>query len=208
MIKDYDTFEANLVMSTLSPEDSEFERQRSRSIVQFNSQQTNVDIERTDADVNEAAHDENANESGPSNSRKRNLSTVNDFEFGNSRIMQLDVLRKKRRTSNDRRDTHLPPPSDANGTSDQPNPSQRIPPGQIDLESENIDVVFQEDSDQNEPFHHNNNSEEMREEHNGNGVNGRDHRPKMRSVFGRCFTGNERATRDSPILAEASDEEI
>lgn len=207
MIKDYDTFEANLVMSTLSPEDGEFERQKSHSLVQFNSQQTNVDIERTDADVDEPTHDENSNESGSTNSRKRNLSTANgsDFEFGNSRILQLDVLRKKRRTSNDRRDTHFPPPSDTNGTSDQPNPSQRIPPGQIDLESENIDVVFQEDSDQNEPFHHNNNSEEMSEEHIGNG---RDHRPKMRSVFGRCFTGNERPITDSPILAEASDEEM
>lgn len=208
MIKDYDTFEANLVMSTLSPEDGEFERQKSRSLVQFNSQQTNVDIERTDAVVDEAAHNENL--SGSSKSRKRNLSTANDsdFEFGNSRIMQLDVLRKKQRTSNDRRDTHLPPPSDTNGTLDQPNPSQRIPPGQIDLESENIDVVFQEDSDQNEPFHHNNNSEGIREEHNENCVNGRDHRLKMRSVFGRCFTGNEQPIRDSPILVEASDEEM
>ncbi|XP_055306605.1 cell cycle checkpoint control protein RAD9A [Sitodiplosis mosellana] len=210
VIKNYDTFEANLVMSTLSPEDGEFERQRSRSLVQINSQLTNVDIERTDADVDEAAQDD-ANESSSSSSRKRNLSTANgtDFEFGISRQpIQLDVMRKKRRTSNDRRDTRLPTPSDAN-TSDQTKPSQRVAPV-IDLESENIDVVFQEDSDQNVPFGYNNNAEEseMREEPNANGGNGRDHRPKVREVFGRCFTGNTQPISYGDILAEASDEEM
>lgn len=202
-------------MSTLSPDDEEYERQKSRSLVQINSQHTNVDIERTDGDVHELPQEDDTNESGSSKAnescsrsfRKRNLSITNgtDFELGISRHVALDVLRKKRKTSNDRRDTHLPSPNDTNSS------SQRYllpPPVNIDLESENIDVVFQ-DSIQNDSFEHNNNPEDSElQVLNENRVNGRDHRPKVRQVFSRCFTGNTESMSYGEILAEASDEEI
>lgn len=208
MIRNCEIFEANLVMSTLSPEDEEYERQRSRSLVQINSQHTNVDIERTDADVNELAQEDDASGSSISKSiKKRNLSTANgtDFESSISRQVELDVLRKKRRTSNDRRDTHLPTPS---GTSSS---SQTKPPAApIDLESENIDVVFQEDSPHINTFSQNNSpvDSEMQEDFSVNHGNLRDHRPKMRQAFLRCFTGNTQPISDGAILAEASDEEM
>lgn len=208
MIKNYDTFEAKLVMSTLSPDDEESEYQRSQPMVQINSQHKNIEIQRTNSDVVVHQHQEDdLNESGSNSTlRKRYLSTVNsiDIEFSINKQVAMDVLRKKRRTSTDLRDTHLP---NVANTSDRTEPSP--PTVHIDLESENIDVIFQEDSIKIDAISLNNNSEDSgRQEAKNVHVNERDHRPKVRQVFNRCFTGNTQPVSYGEILAEASDEEI
>lgn len=199
-------------MSTLSPEDLEFECQRSRSLVQINSQNTNIDIERTDAECDKDMNDndgnnDNDNDSNSSVSKKRNWSSQNtDFELSRNRRTALDVLRKKRRTS---RDTRLPSPNNADSSNQMDSSNQ--PPAQMDLESEHIDVVFQEDSSHtNQSLMDNNHSvphSEM-DEPMENGAHVRDHRTKVREVFSRCYTGNTPKSRMfGPILAENSDEE-
>lgn len=216
VIKDFDTFEANLVMSTLSPEDTELECQQSRSAAQANLQnsttdnivldKTNVDGD-VDGDVNGDAadkeltsHDEDEPNNGVVNTKKRNhlfASFSDAFESNSSKCTSLDVVvrTKKRRTSNEhRRNTHLP---SANGTH-ATNRTEKSPPpmAQIDLDSENIDVVFQESSSElnTDPPLINHGIESMDTDmesnnnvlqHNGNV---RDHRPHMRQVFRRCFT--------------------
>lgn len=110
MIKDFDTFEANLVMSTLSPEDQESECFRSRSLVQFHSQTTDNNIS---LDKMHAKGKGDATEEGPNNeasSKKRHInSTITDSEFGLNTNESPDVLRKKRKMSiENRRDTNLP----------------------------------------------------------------------------------------------------
>lgn len=207
VIKNYDTFEAKLVMSTLSPEDEESECQRSKSLVQINSQQKNIEIQRTNTDVVAHQHQENDSIESDSNLMllgKRNLSAMNsvDFEFSINNQVSMDVLRKKRKTSTDLRDTHLP---NMPNSSDQTKPSLPI---HIDLESENIDVVFQEDSIKIDAFNVNNNSKDSEKQEAKDYVNKRDHRPKVRQVFNRCFTGNTQPVSYGEILAEASDEEI
>lgn len=212
VIQNFDTFEANLVMSTLSPEDLEYECQRSRSLVQINSQNTHMDIDRTNNDCDKEQNGDNgSNGSNSSAARKRNLPKENgtDFEFSmNSRHTPLDVLRKKRRTSSEvRRDTRLPPQNDAN----QSEPMENCPPAPVQLESENIDVVFQDDSPHIDLFGDNANPShsELDKHVENRGNNVRDHRcRKMKQVFSRCFTGNTPKDRTfGDILAEASDEE-
>lgn len=196
-------------MSTLSPEDDESECQRSRSLVQITSH-SNADIDLTNADSDkELANDDDSNCNAASISkslRKRNLSSAigSDFEFGMNKQVSQDVLRKKRRTSHDnRRDTRLPPETM------RTNQTEHSPPAPMDLDSENIEVVFQDDSPDSDAFGQKNSSEnsEMQEAAE-NQRNGRDHRPYVRQVFRRCFTGNTAPNVSiGSILVEASDEE-
>lgn len=224
VIKDFDSFEANLVMSTLSPEDMEAECQRSRSAAQANSQHSitdNIGLDKTHvdddgcgnsveiiADKEPIAHEEN--------SKKRNLSLVSgsDFESSISKHASLDIVirNKKRRTSNEhRRDTHMPASNGTHPTNQ--NEISALPPPYVDLESENIEVVFQDTSpEQNSPQNLDSNGiesmdvdMELNEAHIGNV---RDHRPFVRQVFGRCFTGNaEPSNPYGETLVECSDEE-
>lgn len=213
MIKDFDTFEANLVMSTLSPEDAENECQRSRSLVQFNSQTTNnITLDKTHVDgAKETTQADNDPSNSSSTSKKRNLSCTNgtDFESSLNRHTPLEVLcTKKRRTSTEhRRDTRLPE-NDANLTVQ----TEKSPPTPIDLDSENIEVVFQEDTPEQNTFNQNtfgmDTNMEVEQEPNGNQANGRDHRPFMRQIFNRCFTGNTPSSYHlGEVLVENSDEE-
>lgn len=157
VIKDFDTFEANLVMSTLSPEDIEFEQSRSAAQANLqNSTTDNIVLDKTnvdgdaanDAEKEPAAHDEDEPNDGIVNAKKRNhmlASFADTFESNSSRCASLDVVvrTKKRRTSKEhRRDTHLP---SANGTetTDKSAPPQ-LP--YMNLDSENVEVVFQDDS--------------------------------------------------------------
>lgn len=243
VIKDFDTFEANLVMSTLSPEDTELECQLSRSAAQANLQNSTTDniiLDKTNvdgdgdvegdaaakaADKERATHDKkDGPNNGIVNAKKRNhlLASFSDtFESNTSKSTPLDVVvrTKKRRTSNDRRrDTHIP---SANGTSQTANRTEKSPPPpllppQLDLDSENIDVVFQDDSpdliDDVPQLNHGNESMDVDMESNNNDLlnvpNGRDHRPMVRQIFQRCFTQSAPPTNDlGEIFVEASDEE-
>lgn len=202
MIKDFNTFEANLVMSTLSPEDEEYECQKSRSLVQITSH-SHVDIDLTNAEsdrepVNDD-DDSNCSASSISKNKKRNLPNAigSDFEFGINRHTSPDVIRKKRRTSNEhRRDTRLPPETTTNQT-------KKTQPEPMDLDSENIEVVFQDDSPETNSFEQNNGSEQTL-----NPENARDHRVLVRQAFRRCFTGNAQPRKPlGPVLVEASSDE-
>lgn len=205
MIKDLTTFEANLVMSTLSPEDTENECQRSRSLVQFQSQTTdNISLDKTHA--NGSGKEPRQENDEMNSSKKRNISCSNgtDLELGTSRHTSLDILRtKKRRTSDEhRRNTRLPPPDDLEMT----NPTEKSPPPRIDLESENIEVEFQEDTSDLNQFNANSMDTDIQMDQDANGQ--RDHRPFVRHIFNRCFTGNTAPSFQlGEILAEASDEE-
>lgn len=206
MIKDFETFEVNLVMSTLSPEDTEYEVQRSRSIVQFSSQASNhISLDKTHA--NDNGDSDNGHQpvdtSGTVGSKKRNLTCSNGSDFGNN-LAPLDVVcNKKRRTSQEnRRDTHLPSMSRENVT-EQPSP-------QIDLQSENIEVVFQEDSPELDSFAQDNSLNAMDVDVNSdqNQLNRRDHRPKVRQIFARCFADSGQSSMSlGRVLAECSDDE-
>lgn len=196
-------------MSTLSPEDEELECQRSRSLVQIHSQQSNDDgIEVTNADSDREldANESNCSASSASKSlKKRNLSKAigNDFDFGISKHISEDVIRKRRRTSGDsRRDTRLPPENRTNQT-------EKSIAAPADLESESIEVVYQEDSPDLDRLASNNASNDIEmTAANKNQRNHRDHRPLVRNAFKLCFTGNTPGQLSlGPILAEASDEE-
>lgn len=211
MIKNVDTFEANLVMSTLSPEDEEIEGQRCRSLVKVNSQNANVDIEPMNGDDDKhLIQEDEQSDCNSSSSRKRNLSNATDF--GNSRHVALDILRKKRRTSVEtRRDTRMPTMIDIN-SSIQPmetNPMENLPSEIRDLDSDNVEVIFQDESPPLDIFAQKNDSENSEIEAISDiQINQRDHRPFVRQVFKRCFTGNSpHSLINDTILAEASDEE-
>lgn len=251
MIKDFDTFEANLVMSTLSPEDAEFECQQSRAVAQShlqNSTTENIVLDKTIADGGGDADavgggdnagnmsrdlflDKNANtheDDQPNNSnaviaKKRNrfLASGHDsFESSISKRPSLDiVLRNNRQTLNEnRRNTHLP---SANGSraNNQTEHLPSAPSPHVDLESENIEVVFQDEDDSPDP-----NNAEHAPDHRNNAVEHmdvdtepnihhnaivRDHRPKVRQVFQLCYSGNTPKPDElyGNLLAEASDDE-
>lgn len=234
VIKDFDAFEANLVMSTLSPEDVEFECQRSRSVAQAslpNSTTDHIVLDKTNvdgdvdgeadnadvanaADKETASHEEHEPNNGIVNAKKRNrlmTSFSSDiFESNSSKRASLDIVlrTKNRRTSTEhRRDTHIP---SANG-SQATNHTEKSPPPlpHMDLDSENIEVVFQDDSsDPNDPAQVNNNGIESMDVEMEPNVYARDHRPKVRQVFKRCFTQNTPASDPfGQILVGDSDEE-
>lgn len=224
MIKDFDTFEANLVMSTLSPEDIEFEQSRSAAQANLqNSTADNIVLDKTnaggEADKEPDARDaEDEPNDSIVNAKKRNhlLASFSDtFESNASRCTSLDVVvrTKKRRTSSEhRRDTHLP---SANGTQMTERSAPPLP--HMDLDSENVDVVFQDDSPDllhDAPQLNGLESMDVDLQPNNNDLlndanhRERDHRLKIREVFRRCFTQNDAPLSEfGPIYAENSDEE-
>lgn len=233
MIKDFDTFEANLVMSTLSPEDTEYECQQSRTVAQSNLQNTTTDnivLDRTNVDGDEDAaaavtdankestsHEDEEPNNGIANAKKRNrlLASASDsFESSISKRASLDIVlrTKKRRTSNEhRRDTHIPSVNGSQAMNQmETSPPAPPPPQNVDLESENIDVVFQDDSpDPNNSLHFGNGIDSMDVDMESSERNARDHRPFVRQVFELCFTGNTPRNSDvfGKILCNGSDEE-
>lgn len=200
ILKNFENFEANLVMSTLSPEDEEFECQ-SESQAQSDSQ--NVSIrDRTKESQHET---NNENSSDTSNSmRKRVHSNQNNSEaseLGSSRINALEVVRKKRRTTNEHQDKALPMVY-----LESSNHTENPPPKPIHLESDDIEVEFQDESNDINSVPAVVESENLfsASEHRER----RDHRPLMRQVFRRCFIGNSQTSQNyGEVLAECSDEE-
>lgn len=202
VIKDFETFEANLVMSTLSPEDTENECQQSRSLVHIHSQTTdNISLDKTHATVGDKKSSQPNDVWNTSKKRNISCSNVSDLMLGTSKNPSLDVLRtKKPRISTEhRRDTCLPPVNDI----EMREHTNNSPPPRIDLESENIVVEFQDDSPDPNTF---NSSTDISIPPNVN--DNRDHRPFVRHIFNRCFTGNTAPSLQlGEILAEASDDE-
>lgn len=206
VIKSYDTFEANLVMSTLSPEDEEYEREKGRSQGETTSQNANIDLDRTNNDMNDKENTSNTGSDSNSLSLRKRMHAdeMSRTESSTGRHSELDIMRKKRRTSIE---TVNLPTMDANGSA-RTDVSMPIPPAIGDTASDEIQVVFQEDSDEMElpsfgtdPM----NWDKMEELPSRPR---RDHRPFVRQVFQRCFTGNSDPIMDlGAVLAECSDEE-
>lgn len=206
VIKNYDTFEANLVMSTLSPEDEEYERENGRSQVETTTQNANIDLDRTNNDINEK--DNTNNTSSGSNLmslRKRtHADEMNRTESSIGRHSELDVMRKKRRTSIE---TVNLPQMDFDGSA-RTEESMPIPPAKGDIASEEIQVVFQEDSHEMELPSFGTDAMNWDEMEELPSRPRRDHRPFVRQVFQRCFTGNSDPSMDfGAVLAECSDDE-
>lgn len=195
-------------MSTLSPEDEEYEREKNRSQGETTSQNANIDLDRTNNDMNDKENTSNTSSDSNSMSlRKRtHADEMSRTESSIGRHSELDVMRKKRRTSVE---TVNLPPVDSNGSA-RTEVSMPIPPAKGNTASEEIQVVFQEDSHEMElpsfgtdPM----NWDEM-EELPSRPEPRRDHRPFVRQVFQRCFTGNSDPSMDfGAVLAECSDEE-
>lgn len=235
MIKDFDTFEANLVMSTLSPEDIEFEVQQSRSAVQKSLQQNlttdDVVLDKTNADCdadrgeainagstasdmfadkNPISHEDDRLNNGLAIAKKRNRSLASGsdlFESSISKRPSLDIVLRtnNQRTSNDlRRDTHIP---SANNQTENRAAQPPVMPI-LDLESQNVDVVFQEESNLHSPNgspHFNRDVESMDVD-----VVRNDHRPRARNLLEICYSGNTPTdgwSLGGRILLEGSDSE-
>lgn len=202
VIKNFDTFEANLVMSTLSPEDEEFEREKARSQGETTTQNANIDLDRTNNDANDKENTSNTSSSSSSMSLRKRTHTdeTNRTESSTGQHSKLDIMRKKRRTSVET--IHLAP-LDSNGSAR----TEASMPTKGDAASEDIQVVFQEESNVIDPSIGTDpmNWDEMEELPSRPK---RDHRPFVRQVFQRCFTGNSDPSMDfGAVLAECSDEE-
>lgn len=221
VIKKFDAFEANLVMSTLSPEDEEeLECQPEQTAI--SSQ--NVHITQSDvtlnANPNSSLNSVTTDENLETNVlRKRNRITNQSdthssglFEFGAGKEAALDVLRKKRKTlsERDRREScaNLPLPNNyLTVMSDKSIPK-------IDLNSEDIQVVFQDESEVINLLDNDENNDLM--PIHGSQIdchpkrNVRDHRPIIRQTFKRCFTADCDPSPNEiygKVLAECSDED-
>lgn len=196
----------------MSPEDMELERNR-------------APVENEDDSVQRKKNDSKKHtidtESEPIVQKKRSfvnsLESEEQSQAERSRHNSLDVIRKKRRTSigSDNTDSlqELPMPVEADN----------IPlPGDLDLpESEDIQVVFQDESekttlsnigedDDDFPMEIPDNSGVANTNRPANVVERphRDHRVKIRRIFGVCFTENSQPNLElGRILAECSDEE-
>lgn len=194
-------------MSTLSPEDEEYEREKDRSQVETTTQNANIDLDRTNKDINEKDNN-TSNTSSGSNSislRKRtHADEMNRTESSISRHSELDVMRKKRRTSFE---TVNLAPMDFDG-SVQTEDSIPIPPANGAAPSEEIQVVFQDDSHEMELPSFGTDAMNWDEMEELPTRPKRDHRQFVRQVFQRCFTGNSDPSMDfGAVLAECSDEE-
>lgn len=143
-----------------------------------------------------------------------NAKSSNMLQEPNDNTDGCDILRKKRKTT-ERRDTvMLPSPALDRRTSEKPAPPE------CDLLSENINVVFQDDSHSSGLFG-NDVDEDLvlaaavaaTEAHtnaarNRPAKNVRDHRPIVRHVFSRCFTGSSQQSDNlGAIVVDCSDEE-
>lgn len=227
MIKNFDTFEANLVMSTLSPEEESVllqqqpadQSQRSVHLPNIDQSQSilaNAELPSISTDT-----DANASVADISIQRKRNriVSQETPVNAKDNEILQVandnedgcDILRKRRKTM-ERRDTENLPTSTTNRRTIE-NP----PPPECDLLSENINVVFQDESHDTGLFSNDDddvlladivNDILQRGRHDRPARRGRDHRPTVRHVFNRCFTGNSQQSENlGDVLVDCSDEE-
>lgn len=127
-----------------------------------------------------------------------------------------DILRKKRKTTDRRASDILPSPALDRRTSEKPAPPL------CDLLSENINVVFQDDSHSSGLFANDIDDDlilaaaaaaaasdaQTNAARNRAAKHVRDHRPIVRHVFNRCFTGSSQQSDNlGAIVVECSDEE-
>lgn len=204
MIKNFDTFEANLVMSTMSPEDMEMERNRGPPESTQNSMQRKKNESKKTIDA----------ESEPTSQGKRHFTNSLD-NAERSHQSQLEVFQKKRRISTDTDNV------DVLRDERMSHDTGELPSVAALLDSEDIQVVFQEESEksgiaqQNEdtsciPMAHELSPDENTSENIPiRGIQPRrDHRYKMREVFNVCFSGSSQPSFNyGKVLAECSDED-
>lgn len=201
VIKNFDTFEANLVMSTMSPEDMEMERNRGPPENTENSIQRKKNESKKSIDTE--------SESIPQGKRHFTNSLDNAERSHHS---QLEVVQKKRRISTD---TEM---NDVLRDGRISHDTGLLPNVAVPMDSEDIQVVFQEDSEKSGATQRNEDTSYMSMPHglspNENISENipiqprRDHRYKMREVFNVCFTGGSQPSFNyGKVLAECSDED-
>lgn len=221
-------FEANLVMSTLLPEEESVLLQQQLNQTQHTVQLLNISQSESifvDVEMPSIATDTDGNSSVPeiSGQRKRNrivsqASNANSsdmFQLTNDNADGCDILQKKRKTT-ERREMHKLPMPAVN-----PRTSENQAPPECDLLSENINVVFQDDTIDSGLIPNDADDDDLLlaasahdaqpidvQHRNRTSKRVRDHRSIVRHVFKRCFTGSSQQTQNlGAILAVCSDEE-
>lgn len=234
VIKNFDTFEANLVMSTLSPEEESILVQQQQQQADQTQHSIHLpNINHTQSILVDAEHpsivtdtDANASAGEISIQRKRNRivsqtaanarSSSDLFQVANDNADGCDILRKKRKTTERRGTDMLSPAPPAPPASDRRASEYPAPP-ECDLLSENINVVFRDESHDSGLFPNDDHDvllaaidhEAQPNTHHTRAAKcGRDHRPIVQHVFNRCFTGSTQQSENlGAVLAECSDEE-
>lgn len=210
VIKDCEMFEANLVMSTLAPDDEEELRSeleqlsKSQTKNQSHTDSISIDTFLSRQKVSSLAKRSRENRNEENQTENSNESNSNESCCSN------DVIRRKRRTtnSNNRRKT-------AGSVVDGPESDQVshiIPPPIIDKEilSEDVEVVFQEDSEEISLPIGNDNSFGFNKPRRSARTKPptRDHRPIIQHVFQRCFVSQSQSSESlGEVLVECSDDE-
>lgn len=230
VIQNFNTFEANLVMSTLSPEEESVLLQQNQQLGQSQSsvQLPNISHSESilvDADPPSIATDTDGNASateapvqrkrnrivGQAAAAAANAKSSDTSQVANDSADGCDILRKKRKTTERRATDMMPPPATERRASENPVPHE------FDLLSENINVVFQDESQDNGHFP--NDADDLlllaaaeqaqpKAHRNQARKQGRDHRPIVRHVFTRCFVGSSQQSENlGAVVVDCSDEE-
>lgn len=199
-------FEVNLVMSTLTPDDEDELRSDLEDAPNL-SRSHCVSISIDTCTVGERSSRKRGMTAVGEENRTGNESTTNESCLSN------DVIRKKRRTTNvnnkNRRETAM----SVVVAEETDRPSHMMPPPIINNEilSEDIEVVFQEDSDDINLVMENNDSLALDKTRRSTRAKppARDHRPIIQHVFQRCFASQSQPPSETlgQVLAECSDDE-
>lgn len=224
VIKNVDVFEATLVMSTLSPEEESVLLQQNQQLDQTQRSANLPNINHTqsilvDAEPPSIATDTDCTTSDISVQRKRNRvvsqAAPKAKMNANAHVTNddgCDILRKKRKTTEPRESDKLPTPAPNQRT------NENAAPPECDLSSENINVVFQDESHVPGMLANDEDDALLAVAVNDVQMNeprsrprqrqGRDHRPIVRHVFNRCFTGSSQSSENlGAVLLDCSDEE-
>lgn len=194
-------FEVNLVMSTLTPDDEDELRSELEEISKSN---TNNNQSHTDSISIDTTSTRRKKSSAKRNREHSTESNANESCHSN------DVIRRKRKTTNinNRRES-------AENVVDGPESDQIshiMPPPIINKEilSEDVEVVFQEDSEEiNVPIDNDISFVFNKPRRSGRTKPPpRDHRPIIQHVFQRCFASQSQSSESlGQVLAECSDDE-
>lgn len=166
-------------MTTLSPEDTVNEPQQN---------QTQQSVPSSDASLPQRLLEADGRSFMRENQRKRVNATVADRTIPNVD----DQMMKKRKTT-DRQEM----PSQSTSVNDRQQPPP--PPPNTDLMSENINVIFEDDTQM---------SDDVDQADQNAGPNEHDRRQIIRHIFRRCFTSSSQDSFNvGAVIVECSDEE-
>lgn len=189
-------------MSTQSPEDESILLQQRPIQTQNSTQIPNISQSESilvDTQLPSIATDSDEPPSVAKVSVQRKRNRIVDQKGANEKRsdMPQDLSRKRRKPAEHRRTDTLPAPANDKHTSDMLPPPPQVAP-QSDLLSEDINVVFQDESPEYLQFPNDDNDVLLAPVQNA--------QPNARDIFRRCFTGNSQpSTNFGPVLADCSD---